>query len=869
VGTGAGLSTLKRRATKVRPPRMPAEPAKPRRLFRILKRLFFLGLGALLLAAVGTAGAFWYYARELPSVEELKTFRPPQGSKVTCRDGSVCGEYFVERRTWVELSSLPPHVKNAFLAAEDADFYKHEGLDYLGMARAFVKALLPGGRMTGASTISQQACRNLLLTQERSLSRKIKEWILTPRMEDALSKDEILALYMNFVWFGNQRYGIEEAALFYFGKHAKDLSLGEAAVLAGTVQSPARINPLTNIVKSKRRQKYVLNQLSRHKFVEQKLIDAEVDKPIVLGPRPPAQVGQYYLEDVRKVLAQRYGDKKLLEGGLRVQIAMDPALQAAAEKSLRDALEALDRRQGYRGHVGTLPPERWAALRPFIETRLAEAGKRRPEDVLVADLTALKDLKPLPEEGPDLEPSPEGVEGSEEAPPSADEVLARGVGVHALSEGLATVGYVSAVDDARGVATLDVVGKSAQLLFSTVGWARPRNEKGQLGTPPQKLSDVVQPGALVRVKLGKAIAASRDVEATLAQVPAAEGALVAIDPADRTVVALVGGYDFSRSVFNRATQAKRQPGSSFKPFIYGAALESEKYTTVSIVNDAPEAIRDPYTGKLWKPQNYEKGGFDGPVTLRQALTHSKNTVSVRLIEALTPTTVKAFAEKAGIHSAMPDNLTLALGTGEVTPLEIANAYATLQSLGKTAEPVMLIKVSDSSGTVLEEHHAALEEGLSPPIAYLTTSLMRSVVEEGTAMAVRELDRPAAGKTGTAQEFRDAWFSGYTMEWVATAWVGFDDHSPLGPSETGGKAALPMWLNFMKAAHQGKPARDFEAPAGIASVRIDPVTRLLAGKSVPGRLEHFLEGTQPTTLAPEPGSVDPNDFLLQDGRRRGL
>jgi penicillin-binding protein 1A len=335
------------------------------------------------------------------------------------------------------------------------------------------------------------------------------------------------------------------------------------------------------------------------------------------------------------------------------------------------------------------------------------------------------------------------------------------------------------------------------------------------------------------------------------------------------VVALAGGYDFGRSVFNRATQAHRQPGSSFKPFLYGAALESKRYTTVSIVNDAPEAVRDPYTGKLWKPQNYEKGGFDGPLTLRQALTHSKNTVSVRLVEALTPTTVTAFAQKAGIHSQMPDNLTLALGTGEVTPLELANAYATLQSMGKSADPVTLIKVADARGVVLEERHAALEETLSPAIAYLTTSLMRSVVEEGTAMAVRELDRPAAGKTGTAQEFRDAWFSGYTTEFVATAWVGFDDHSPLGPGETGGRAALPVWLNFMKSAHQGRPVRDFEVPPGVASVRIDPVTRLLAGKSVPGRLEPFLEGTQPTALAPEPGSVDPNDFLLQGGRRRGL
>jgi penicillin-binding protein 1A len=847
---------------------MPDAPKPPSRFWKFVKRLFVLSLVGLVLGVGATVGAFVYYSRDLPSVEELKSWRPSQVSKVTCKDGSVCGEFFIERRTWVDLATLPPHVKNAFLAAEDADFYQHEGLDYLGMLRAGLKALVPGGRMTGASTISQQACRNLLLSQERSLSRKIKEWILTPRMEKALSKDEILSLYVNIVWFGNQRYGIEEASLFYFGKHARELSLSEASVLAGTVQSPARINPVTNIVKAKRRQKYVLTQLARHKFVEQKVIDAEMEKPIVLGPRPPAQVGQYYLEDIRKQLAARYGDKKLLEGGMRVEIAMDPALQAAAEQSLREGLEALDRRQGYRGHMGTLSPERFSALKPLLEKKLAEAGKRRPDEVLIADLTALKASKPEPEE--QEAPEPEQVAGEpEEKPETADEVLVRGVSVHALQEGLFTVGVVTAVDDTKAVATVDVVGRTAQLPFSAMAWARPRDAKGTLGPSPKKVSDVVQPGALIRVRLGKSVPASRDVEAALAQVPAVEGALVAIDPVDRSVVALVGGYDFNRSVFNRATQAKRQPGSSFKPFIYGAALESEKYTTISIINDAPEVVRDPYTGKVWKPQNYEKGGYDGPLTLRQALTHSKNTVSVRLIEALTPPTVTAFAQKAGIHSQMPDNLTLALGTGEVAVLEIANAYATLQSLGKSADPVMLIKVSDSKGTVLEEHHAALEETLSPAIAYLTTSLMRSVVEEGTAMAVRDLERPAAGKTGTAQEFRDAWFSGYTMDLVATAWVGFDDHSPLGPGETGGKAALPVWLSFMKVAHAGKPVRDFEPPPGVQSVRIDPVTRLLAGKSVPGRLEPFLDGTQPTAFAPAPGSVDPNDFMLQDGRRRGL
>ena len=329
------------------------------------------------------------------------------------------------------------------------------------------------------------------------------------------------------------------------------------------------------------------------------------------------------------------------------------------------------------------------------------------------------------------------------------------------------------------------------------------------------------------------------------------------------MVALVGGYDFTLSAFNRATQAKRQPGSSFKPFLYAAAMESQKFTPISIVNDAPEPIRDPYTGKTWSPRNYENG-FEGPMTIRTALTKSKNTVSVRLIESLGPDTVIAFANKAGIHSTLVPNLTLALGTSEVSPLEIANAYTTLQTEGQYADPVMLVKVTDAKGKVLEEHHAAPEQVLPPAVAFLATSLMRSVVEEGTATAVKELNRPAAGKTGTAQEYRDAWFSGFTADYVATAWVGFDNHDSLGSGETGGKAALPLWLGFMRDAHKNLPPREFPVPEGVRQVRIDPQTGKLAGARVPGRNEYFLAGTAPTE---ETQAVDPNDFLMMDPGRR--
>ncbi len=835
-----------------------------RRLWRWTKRLLLAGAALLVVFALASVGTYFYFARDLPSVEELRNYQPPQVTKVYCRNDVLCAEFYRERRTWVQIEQLPKHVRDAFLAAEDADFYKHEGLDFIGMVRAGLKGLLPGKRATGASTISQQACRNLLLSQERTLSRKIREWILTPRMEKALSKDQILNLYVNTINFGHGRYGVEEAALFYFGKSAKDLTLGEAAVLAGTVQLPHRINPVTNIVKAKKRQRYVLTQLWRHGFVRREIAEAEMEKPIVLGPRPPPKVGAFYAEEIRRMLVSRYGEQAVLEGGMRVDIAMDVALQGAADEAVRQGLEALDRRQGYRGPLATMDRQRFESLKALLARRIDEAGKRQQDEVFVADLRALADAEqkapPEQEEGVEKQAAsgePDEEEG--EPAPSPDEMLARAVALKPLKEGLRLGGYVIAVDDAKKTATVDLVGRMATVPFSSASWARPR-KNGRVGNAPTKMSDVLAPGDVVLVRVTKV--SSPFVEAALDQIPAAQGALVAIDPNSRHVVAMVGGYDFTLTSFNRATQAKRQPGSSFKPFLYAAALASGKYTPVSIVNDAPEAVRDPYTGKVWKPQNYEKGGFEGPMTLRQALTKSKNTVSVRLIEALTPQAAIDFARRAGIRSPMPDNLTLALGTGEVSVLEIANAYATLHSLGRYAEPITLVRVTDRKGTLLEEHQAAFEESLQPSVAFLATSLMKSVVEEGTATAVRELNRPAAGKTGTAQEFRDAWFSGYTADLVATAWVGFDNHDPLGPGETGGKAALPIWLAFMKAAHQDLPVRDFEQPTGVVWARIDPASGLLAGNAVPGRLELFLEGTEPKALSPPPNQVGTEDFFLR-------
>jgi penicillin-binding protein 1A len=861
------------------PPARAAEPtgAQPPRgpnlgrgAWRWVRRLLVAGVALVAVAVALAAGVYAFFDRDLPSVEALRNYKPPQVTKAYCADGALCAEFFRERRTLVPIDSLPPHVKNAFVAAEDAEFYYHEGLDYWGMARAAIKTLLLGSRPTGASTITQQACRNILLSQERTLSRKIKEWILTPRMEKALTKDQILNLYINQINFGHGRYGIEEASLYYFGKHARDLSIGEAATLGGIPQLPERINPITNMVKAKKRQRYVLTQMAKHGLLPLNVAEREMEKPIILAPRPPPLVGPYYAEEIRRMAVARYGDEAVLSGGMRLDIAMDPKLQANADESLKSGLEALDRRMGYRGPLGNVDAARFNSLRPLIARRLEEAGRRQSEEVLVADLSRLIEnpstAAPSSDEDRSEASSEAAAEG--EAPPTPDEVIANRLALKPLKEGTRVTGWVRKVDDAGKRAEIDLVSRTAQVFFSSVGWARPRGV-GKWTPAPSRISEVIKPGDLVLVRASKLTPAPKPIEAVLDQIPEVQGALVAIDPVTRRVVAISGGYDFEVSPFNRATQAQRQPGSAFKPFLYAAAIASQKFTTVSVVNDAPEAVRDPYTGKTWKPHNYERGGYEGPMTLRQAITKSKNTVSVRLIEALTPPAVIDFARRAGIRSLLPDNLTLALGTGEVSVLEIGNAYATLHSLGKYADPITLIRVTDAKGTVLEDHQAAFEERIPPPVAYVVTSLMRSVVEEGTAVAVKELNRPAVGKTGTASEFRDAWFSGYTTDLVATSWVGFDNHDSLGVGETGGRAALPIWLAFMKGAHEGLPERDFEVPQGVAMVRIDPSSGLLAGTSLPGRLEPFIEGTEPTAQAPPPGQVDPNRFLLEDQRRGGL
>lgn len=839
--TGAPESSASGTPDPVEPPR----PSRGRRFALVLLRLLMVGLGLAALGVAGVVGLFLYYGRELPDFEKLTDYRPPQVTRVYDRHGVPVAEFFHERRTVVPIDRIPRVLKQAVLAAEDASFYEHAGLDYLGIVRAVVTDVRQMRLAQGASTITQQVVKNLVLSSERSIARKVKEAILARRLEQNLSKDEILYLYLNHIYFGHHRYGVEEASRFYFGKSVDELSLGEAAVLAGLPQSPARLSPLRDPKRAKARQTYVLNQMAANGFITRAQADAEIARPILVARDSFQPVGPYYAEEVRRRLVARYGEELVYGGGLRVETGMDRRMQRAADEALRRGLEAVDRRFGYRAPEVTLDAKLLEEARP----QLAEKLKRR---------------LPTREQGGPPETVWDFSSVDSERAKQADTLIGA-VDIRALDEGMVLVAPVAAVN--KDEVTVDLGNRTGVIAFESMKWARPYSPARWTAAPKQA-SDVLQPNQLVRVRVKSIPAAAGDAPTTvkleLDQVPVVQGALVSIDPATRDVVALVGGYDFARSAFNRGTQARRQPGSTFKPFVYAAALASGRFTTASILNDAPETIRDPWTGKAWRPQNYEKDVFDGPMMLREALARSKNTISVRLIEAVGPQAVIDIARRAGIESDLPENLTLALGTGEVTPLELTNAFATLAAMGHRADPILIRRVVDPEGKVLEEHQAIPEEAIPPAVAYITTSLMQSVVEMGTARRARELNREVAGKTGTASGHRDAWFSGFTPSLVATAWVGFDDHSPIGRAETGGGASLPIWLDFMRVALEDAPRASFEMPEGVEAVRIDPGTGRRSAEGAPGRLELFVEGTAPEEIAVRPGEASPELLFLEDG-----
>ncbi len=748
-----------------------------------------LGLvGVALAGLLGLSGVFWYYGRNLPTVATLKNYQPPQTTRVVDRNGVVLGEIFTERRTVVPLERVPRVLVLSVLAAEDADFFRHQGLDYPGIVRALSRDVLSGRATQGASTITQQIIKLMLLSPERTLSRKIRELILARRLEQELTKEEILHLYLNHINFGHGRYGVQEAARYYFGKDVDQLTLAEASLIAGIPQAPGRLSPRTHPEAARRRQRFVLDQLEAKRAeywpdLSLEQIEAARQAEIALAPTTTAtDRAPEIVAIAKRILLERVGEESFARGGYTVHTTIDVRLQDGARTAVQRRLAKLDERHGYRGPLE--PPRR-------EQRRRASRDPLRVGRTFDAEVTGAND--------------------------ESGEVLVDVAG---------TRGFFDTSEAGR----YNPRGLSASR-FAKVG-ARARVAVIEMPTEDE-------PRAHVRLELGP------------------EAAAVVIEPRTRDVLAMIGGYEASAG-FNRATQAVRQPGSAFKPIVYALGIKSRRFTPASIVLDAP-AVYD-----QWQPNNFETYHYEGAMRLRDALARSINVVAVRVIEELTPTQTISFARQLGLTTELEDSLALALGASDVKPIELVNAYATFAAGGRFVEPRIVDRIVAYDGTRIGLGEVAPpRDVMTAAEAYMMTSLLSSVVESGTATAARELDRPAAGKTGTSNEARDAWFVGYTADVVAGVWVGFDDRRSLGSRETGAIAALPIWIDIVRAASEGKPARELARPSGVVTARIDPATGLLANEGQENAIDEvFLDGTAPTETAPPADVADTSSFLME-------
>ncbi len=803
----------------------------------------FFAISVLLAAGImiGGAVAFTAIAKDLPKLSSLGDYKPKQSSVVYGKSGEVVARFAEERRTLVPLARVPKVMTDAVVAAEDAEFFTHGGLDYVGIVRCAITNTIKGAKVCGGSTITQQMVKTFLLTPEKTLSRKLREMILAKRVEDSLSKQEILYLYLNQIYFGHSAYGIQEASRVYFGKDVERLTVAEAALLAGLPKSPTRIDPYKYPDRAVGRRGYVLGQMKKLGMIDEETWKAAKESPIQLdwqNAERDLDNSNHYAAQVRRELETIVGKDKVDQGGYEVHVGMDPVQQRAAEEAVREGVRELDKRQGWRGPLMHLEPHEMNQLRTLLGARLSSSAKSIAElplpsgtfQPVIWDLSELSDRR----EGRRID---------------FDELM-DGARFRRFELNRVFAGLVTAVDDSGKAAAVDLGGGVVvQLPIKTgLSWARTFSIH-KLTPAPKVPSEVLHVGDVVLVKatMAKAKGESAAVSGVLEQSPIVQAALVSIDPQTRQVRALVGGYGLGAGTFNRATQARRQPGSTFKPFVYSAALESGKFTTIATCKDAPRVYRDPWTGVAWKPENYDNH-FDGEITLRTALTKSKNLCSVQLIDTVGVDKVIDFARRAGIESPLPRNLTLGLGSGDVTPLEITNAYATLATQGAAAPPIFIRKVVAPSGDVVFESKLEPKQTLPAEVTYQITSLMQSVVEDGTAMRVKVLNRPIAGKTGTTNESRNAWFIGFTPDIVTGVWVGFDNNDPLGPGETGGRAAIPIWLQFSEVAMKDTPIHDFIAPPGIVFALVDPKTGRLAPPDFPGaKQEPFIPGTEPTDI----------------------
>ena len=845
-----------------------SEAKKPKKSFKrkmlsLFKWLFALGSVAGVVVAVALFVFIVQATKDLPSIETLAEYKPPVMSRVHAGDGKLISEFRTEARVFVPIESVPKQLQHAFVAAEDQRFYTHNGFDEKGFARAMISNVghvINGRRLEGGSTLTQQVAKNFLVGDERNVTRKIREVVIAGRIEKAMDKDTILELYLNDIYFGRGAYGVAAASLNYFGKPMKDLSLDQIAYLAVLPKAPNnyRVDDPVKKERALRRRSYVLTRMAEDGYAAEDAAEAAKKTDIVVVDRFDGEeylAAEYFVEEARKQISSMYGYDELYEGGLSIRTTLDTRLQLAGRKALRDGLEAFDRRHGYRGPLAT-----WDNFNDW-KTRLAAfEGPRDIGDWRVA-LILEADAKSAKLGFADDLAIPEAKEG-EDAPKA----------------------------DALG--TLNI---------ADIKWAKKALPKGAVGKEPSKLTDVVKAGDIILVqrkprakndKSGERITAYN-----LRQVPKVNGGLIAMDPHTGRVLSLVGGYSFEQSQFNRATQAKRQPGSAFKPFVYAAALDNG-YTPASQVLDAPfviekqdieceenelgtlelrgvaedgqtplereegvEAAEEDECERFYKPSNYNTGKFYGLSTLRLGLEKSRNAMTVRLANDIGMTPVNEYARRFGIYDETKPELAWALGAGETTLLRLANAYSTLVNGGKAVTPTILDRVQDGQGNTIfvngdktceacqqdefrggppPELPDEREVVIDPVTAYQVTFMLQGVVDNGTGFRVRRLGRPMGGKTGTTNDSFDTWFMGFSPDLVAGVYVGMDTPEQMG-IETGSSAASPIFTDFMEAALKDAPKVPFRIPEGVT---LAPVNRNTGEPSYIGAPDFILEAFRP-------------------------
>jgi len=732
------------------------------------------------------AGGFFAISRGMPSIQELKSFNQTAGTKIYADDDTLVGEIKVEKGIFIPIESMPKQMVNAIVAVEDSRFYKHKGIDYIAIVRAVVQDVIHVSLKQGGSTLTQQLAKVVFLGPEKTLKRKLMEAALAFKIEKNLTKHEILELYLNRVYFGHGAYGVEMASKVYFGKSVRNLTLGEASLIAGLVKAPSVYSPFNDLARAKERQSVVLMRMEEEGYIRKSDREYAYGQPLYLSSlKKGVEANTYFVDYVKKYLEEKYGEETVYKGGLKVYTTLDRGMQSAAVNAVQAGLREVDKRRGWRGPIDH------------------KKGVDFDKELRSKELSTTVVINP----------------------------------------GDIYTGVVLSVSDKEAVVkTRGVLGKLSVRDAQWASKALTSKDGASKVTQNFTLQKILKPGDVVKVSI-KSIQ-NRNVNLALEQEPEVEGALVAVEPRTGFVRALVGGYDVTKSDFNRAIYARRQPGSSFKPVIYAAAMD-HGFTPASVINDEPVTYMGGPRGE-WSPENYDHK-FYGPTRLREALTYSRNVVTVKLADSIGMDNLLNFSRTVGFQGEIPRNLSIALGSFNVSPLEIASVYNVFASGGMKVKPVSIKYVTDRKGRILETNEPEAEQAISPQTAFLITSMMEDVVKYGTGWRAKSLGVPVAGKTGTTNDYKDAWFVGYSSNLVASVWVGFDNSKPLGSTETGARAASPIWVSFMSAAMRGQ-AEPFAPPEGIISNPIDPKTGLLS-RDDSGLKEFFKEGTQPKQVSP--------------------